>query len=159
MVGPISKPSIRSLGVLLHPTALPSDSVCGTFGNPSRNWLRLLALNGIGVWQFLPLSPPDPTGSPYSSPSSFALNPWFLDVQDLVDDGYISSSVISKLPGSNKGQEPVLDFGLADSRSQKLGEYLRNEWEFQSLKRHKAFEVWSKKQPWLQDHVFFYGVT
>ena len=69
----------RSTGVLLHPTALPGSPVCGSFGEPCRRWLQLLADHGIGVWQMLPLSPPDPTGSPYSSPSCNALNPWFLD--------------------------------------------------------------------------------
>ena len=73
----------RSTGVLLHPTALPGSPVCGSFGEPCRRWLQLLADHDIGVWQMLPLAPPDPTGSPYSSPSCNALNPWFLDGQDL----------------------------------------------------------------------------
>ena len=110
MVGPNSKSSIRSLGVLLHPTALPSSSVCGTFGAPSRNWLHLLALNKIGVWQFLPLSPPDSTGSPYSSPSSFALNPWFLDAEDLVEDGFLTEAEFNNLPGASNDCSGLLNF-------------------------------------------------
>ena len=68
--------------------------VCGTFGEPSRKWIDLLSRNKISVWQFLPLAPTDSTGSPYSSPSSFAFNPWFLDVYDLAKEGFISFSVI-----------------------------------------------------------------
>ena len=77
-------------GILLHPSSLPNkDNVCGGFGEESKKWLQLLAENGIRVWQVLPLSPTDPSGSPYSSPSSFALNPCFLDVRDLIKDGFI----------------------------------------------------------------------
>ena len=79
----------RSTGVLLHPTALPESPICGTFGAPTRKWLQLLADSNIGVWQVLPLGPCDSMGSPYSSPSSFAFNPCFLDAQDLLEDGFI----------------------------------------------------------------------
>ena len=78
------KESGRFSGILLHPTALPCRLVNGGFGEQARNWLKLLSKNGINVWQFLPLSPTDQTGSPYSSPSGFALNPWFLDAMDLL---------------------------------------------------------------------------
>ena len=74
----------RGIGVLLHPTALPDAPVCGGFGAEARQWLHALARQGIGVWQVLPLAPTDGTGSPYSSPSSFAINPWLLSAQDLV---------------------------------------------------------------------------
>ncbi len=70
----------RNSGILLHPTSLPDSPVCGSFGKPAREWLNELADSGIGVWQFLPLAPTDSFGSPYSSPSSFAFNPWFLDL-------------------------------------------------------------------------------
>ena len=49
----------RNTGVLLHPTALPGSPVSGSFAEPCRRWLRLAA-QGIGVWQMLPLAPPDP---------------------------------------------------------------------------------------------------
>ena len=85
----------RNSGILLHPTSLPDNPICGTFGNPSRVWLNDLAKSGIGVWQFLPLAPPDSLGSPYSSPSSFAFNPWFLDENDLVRDGFLAGNLES----------------------------------------------------------------
>ena len=88
----------RFSGVLLHPSSLPTEDVCGTFGEVSRKWIELLSRNQISVWQFLPLSPTDATGSPYSSPSSFALNPWLLDAYDLAKEGFIPTEIIHKLP-------------------------------------------------------------
>ena len=64
----------KSLGILIHPSSLPGGSYCGTFGECAKNWIRKLSKNKIDYWQFLPLTPTDSTGSPYSSPSSFALN-------------------------------------------------------------------------------------
>ncbi len=154
----MSKPcqkTARSIGVLLHPSALPISPVCGGFGEPARDWVKSLAKNGIGVWQFLPLAPCDSTGSPYSSPSSFAFNPSFLDAADLVKEGFLSSSVIDELPGSNESSMSVVNFRLAEERSQKLGSFLREAWINQSDERHREFKCWCSKQFWLDDHVLF----
>ena len=74
----------KSLGILMHPTCIPGGIVCGTFGRGAKEWINKLHKYGIEYWQFLPLTPTDSTGSPYSSPSSFALNPWFLDIDCLL---------------------------------------------------------------------------
>ena len=67
----------KSLGILVHPSSLPGGSYSGTFGEGAKAWIKKLSNHRINFWQFLPLAPTDSTGSPYSSPSSFALNPWF----------------------------------------------------------------------------------
>ena len=78
---------MRQAGVLLHVTALPGPQQSGSFGHEARDWIDLLSSNGIGVWQVLPLAPPDGTGSPYSSPSGSALNPLLLDRACLEAEG------------------------------------------------------------------------
>ncbi len=145
----------RTIGVLLHPSVLPGSPVCGSFGAPSRDWVKCLACNGIGVWQFLPLSPPDPTGSPYSSPSSFALNPWFLDAQDLLEEGYLLESQVEGLPGAHQLDNSSLDFSLAEARSESIGKALVETWSSQLAERHNTFRYWCDKQFWLEDHVCF----
>ena len=80
----------RQCGVLLHPTSLPASSGCGTLGVAARDWVELLGREGVGVWQLLPVAPPDGTGSPYSSPSGSALNSWLLDADDLVEGGFLT---------------------------------------------------------------------
>ena len=67
---------MRRSGILLHPTALPGPAGCGSFGAVTHAWIDALADQGITAWQLLPLAPTDGLGSPYSSPSGFALNPW-----------------------------------------------------------------------------------
>ena len=79
----------KSLGILMHPSCIPGGEVCGTFGKGAKEWIKKLEKHGIEYWQFLPITPTDSTGSPYSSPSSFALNPLFLDIDYLIEKIFI----------------------------------------------------------------------
>ena len=91
----------KSLGILMHPSCIPGGRVCGTFGKGAKEWIKKLHNNGIEYWQFLPLTPTDSTGSPYSSPSSFALNPWFLDIDNLIEENFIFISNSKELGPTN----------------------------------------------------------
>nr|WP_036917942.1 MULTISPECIES: 4-alpha-glucanotransferase [unclassified Prochlorococcus] len=152
----MENPKPRFTGLLLHITSLPTDDVCGTFGEASRKWIKLLSSNNVSVWQFLPLAPTDSTGSPYSSPSSFALNPWFLDAHDLAKEGFITKETVNELPNGffDKNIEKV-DFKIADQRSYYLGKALRMNWNNQDHSRHVEFDCWSSSQIWLDDHACF----
>ncbi|WP_414026939.1 4-alpha-glucanotransferase [Cyanobium sp. ATX-6F1] len=90
----------RRCGVLLHPTALPHTPGCGTLGAQAHRWVELLAAHRVAVWQLLPLAPTDGTGSPYSSPSGFALNPWLLDGELLASEGFIAADGPTRLPAA-----------------------------------------------------------
>jgi 4-alpha-glucanotransferase len=58
----------RSSGILLHVTSLPG----GRLGTPAYAFVDWLAAAGQSWWQVLPVSPPDRSGSPYTSTSAFA---------------------------------------------------------------------------------------
>jgi 4-alpha-glucanotransferase len=58
----------RSSGVLLHLTSLPD----GRLGPEAYEFVDWLEAAGQRWWQVLPLGPPDPFGSPYTSSSAFA---------------------------------------------------------------------------------------
>lgn len=60
--------------MLLHPSSLPS----GKLDHDAIRWLDWMAESGLSVWQMLPLSIPDHTGSPYQSLSAFAVHPGFI---------------------------------------------------------------------------------
>ena len=110
----------KSLGVLMHPSSLSGGRICGTFGRGAREWIKKLEKHGIEYWQFLPLTPTDSTGSPYSAPSSFALNPWFLDMDDLIEKGFIFISNKEDLGPTNENMN-YFDFEVADAFAKKLG--------------------------------------
>jgi 4-alpha-glucanotransferase len=65
---------VRSSGILLHPTSLPS----GRLGDEAYRFVDWLAAAGQSWWQMLPLGPPDEFGSPYRTTSAFATSPALL---------------------------------------------------------------------------------
>ena len=153
----MSKKSVlteKSLGILLHPTSLPGESVCGTFGESAKSWIEKLSKHDITFWQFLPLTPTDETGSPYSAPSSFALNPWFLDHKELIKNNYIYKPDKEDLTPI-KHEKNYFNFNSADKSSQKSEEYLLNSWEDQSEERKIDFMEWTRQNPWVEDYSLF----
>ena len=146
--------SDRSLGVLMHPSCIPGGRVCGTFGKGAKEWIKKLHKHGIEYWQFLPLSPTDSTGSPYSAPSSYALNPWFLDVDDLIEKGYIFISNEENLGPTNQNKDNF-DFDFADELTKKLGPLLLQGWSSQSEERKINFNKWVSRNSWVEDYATF----
>ena len=147
--------SQRSLGILVHPSSIPGGSYCGTFGEGLKKWIDLLSINRIRYWQFLPLTPSDQTGSPYSSPSSFAISPWFLDVNELIDSGFISENQeISKI-SSEGAKYDFFDFKIADYLSILIENNILDHWNNQSEIIRKNFYDWSLNNPWVDDYAVF----
>ncbi len=144
----------KSLGILMHPSCIPGEWECGTFGRGAKDWMKKLNKYGIEYWQFLPLSPTDSTGSPYSSPSSFALNPWFLDIDELIEKGFISISNKEgiRLSKQNKNN---FDFEAANNLSKELGNQLLKSWSSQSEERKLEFYKWISKNSWVEDYSIF----
>ncbi len=150
-----SDPSKKYFGILLHPTSLPGGTYGGTFGSCIKKWLKILSINKINTWQFLPLSPTDSNGSPYSSPSSFALNPWFLDLDELVQEKFIRESDL-KVKLIQYGKETnSFEFSVADDISRNIGELLLENWEFQPIERKNQFSSWCKNNNWVDDYSIF----
>ena len=144
----------KSLGILMHPSCIPGGGVCGTFGKGAKEWIKKLHKNGIGYWQFLPLSPTDSTGSPYSSPSTFALNPWFLDIDYLIEKSFIFISSKEELGIINQNKN-YFDFNDADELTKKLGCYLLKGWSSQSEERKQNFNKWIRNNSWIEDYATF----
>ena len=144
----------KSLGILMHPSCIPGGIFCGTFGRGAKEWIKKLHKHGIEYWQFLPLTPTDSTGSPYSSPSSFALNPWFLDIDDLIEKGFIFISDQAEL-GTTNHVNNYFDFDFADDLVTKLGRLLLQGWRTQSEERKNNFCKWIRNNSWVEDYSIF----
>ena len=74
---------MRSSGVLLHISSLPSPYGVGTLGREAYAFVDFLHRAGQRYWQILPVGPTGYGDSPYQSFSSFAGNPYFLDLDTL----------------------------------------------------------------------------
>ncbi|MBR1456783.1 MAG: 4-alpha-glucanotransferase [Oscillospiraceae bacterium] len=79
----------RSSGVLMAMSSLPSPYGIGTMGKSAYRFVDFLKSAGQRYWQLLPLGPTSYGDSPYSSFSTFAGNPYFIDPDRLVRQGLL----------------------------------------------------------------------
>ena len=91
-------------------SSLPSPYGIGTLGAEARKFADFLAAAGQSCWQILPAGPTSYGDSPYQSFSSFAGNPYFIDLDLLAEDGLLERSEYEDL---NWGDNPeYVDYGL-----------------------------------------------
>src|SRR5437016_2203505 len=70
----------RAAGVLVHPTSLPGTQGMGVFDAATYALLEFLAAAGMRCWEVCPLGPTGFGDSPYQCFSSFAGNPYLVDL-------------------------------------------------------------------------------
>ena len=87
----------RKSGILLPISSLPSDYGIGSFSKEAYEFVDFLEKAGQSYWQILPLGQTGYGDSPYQSFSTFAGNPYFIDLDDLIGEGYISREDVSCL--------------------------------------------------------------
>ena len=75
----------RECGVLLPISSLPSKYGIGCFSKSAYDFVDQLKAAGQGCWQILPLGPTSYGDSPYQSFSTFAGNPYFISLEDLIE--------------------------------------------------------------------------
>ena len=85
---------MRSSGILMHISSLPSPYGIGSFGKSAFDFVDFLKNSGQEFWQVLPMGPTGYGDSPYQSFSTFAGNPYFIDMDTLADEGLIAKDAL-----------------------------------------------------------------
>lgn len=101
---------MRTGGILMHISSLPSEYGIGTMGKEARRFVDFLVKAGQTYWQILPLCPTGYGDSPYQSFSSFAGNPYFIDLEFLCKDGLLTEQECKSYFWGNKKTE--VDYGI-----------------------------------------------
>ena len=81
---------MRKCGVLLAVSSIPSKYGIGAFSKEAYAFVDFLEKAGQKLWQILPLGPTGYGDSPYQSFSTFAGNPYYIDLEALIEEGLIS---------------------------------------------------------------------
>lgn len=90
-------------------SSLPSPYGIGTMGDAAREFVDFLAAGGQSCWQLLPICPTSYGDSPYQSFSSYAGNPYFIDLDELAAQGLLEPS---EFQGLDWGEDPSgVDYG------------------------------------------------
>ena len=140
----------RSSGILMHISSLPSRYGIGTLGKEAYRFADQLKAAGQSYWQLLPLGPTSYGDSPYQSFSTFAGNPYFIDLDLLVKDGLLRKKDLDALDwGEDPGQ---VDYGkIYENRFQ----VLRRAYEAGWSRDREEIEQFRKENRWLGSYAMF----
>ncbi|WP_066900002.1 4-alpha-glucanotransferase [Streptobacillus notomytis] len=100
---------MRKAGILLHPTSFSGKEGIGTLGSEAYRFIDFLKKSKQKLWQIFPLGPTGYGDSPYQCFSAFAGNPYLIDLETLVKEGYLDSTILDINFGDNKEN---IDYGM-----------------------------------------------
>lgn len=100
----------RSAGILMPVSSLPSPYGIGTFGKEAYRFVDDLAAARQKYWQVLPLGQTSFGDSPYASFSAFAGNPYFIDLDMLIEEGLLEKEYVDSFKWNM--EEQYVDYGL-----------------------------------------------
>ena len=145
---------MRGSGILMPVFSLPGNYGIGCFSKEAYKFVDFLKEAGQTYWQILPLGPTSYGDSPYQSFSTFAGNPYFIDLDSLKERGLIKQSEIDKA-----------DFG-SDERKiayDKLYKHrfklLHKAYERSNIYENPSFHEFKKNNEyWLRDYARFMAI-
>lgn len=101
---------MRKSGILMHLSSLSSPYGIGTMGKVAYEFVDFLKAGGQSYWQLLPICPTGYGDSPYQSYSTFAGNPYFIDLDELAEMGLLERADYETI---DWGREPdKVDYGV-----------------------------------------------
>lgn len=145
---------MRASGILLPVFSLPSRYGIGTFSKSAYEFVDKLKAAGQKYWQILPLCPTSYGDSPYQSFSTFAGNPYFIDLEQLTEWGLLTEE---ECGACDFGKSQVsISYGKLYKNRFRL---LRKAYERANVGEDEAFARFCDEQSyWLRDYTLFMAV-
>ena len=141
----------RTAGILMPIFSLPSKYGIGCFSKSAYDFVDWLKEAGQCYWQIIPLVPTSYGDSPYQSFSTYAGNPYFIDLEKLIEEGLLT-----------KKECDSVDFGTeaSDIDYEKMynGRYdlLRKAYERANVGENDDFKWYvGENDWWLNDYALF----
>ena len=144
----------RASGILLPIASLPSKYGIGCFSKEAYDFIDWLKETGQSYWQILPLSPTSYGDSPYQSFSSFAGNPYFIDLEALIEEGVLTKE---ECEACDFGDDPAsVDYGKMYEERFPL---LHLAYERSRIAENPEFIRFVQENgEWLEDYALFMAV-
>ena len=141
----------RSAGILMPVSSLPSPYGIGSFGKSAYDFVDNLVKARQKFWQVLPLGPTSFGDSPYASFSAFAGNPYFIDLDMLVEEGLLERDYVNRFMWNM--EEQYVDYGLIyNSRFKVLRAAFKNS-SHENLEEYKTFL--KENEYWLEGYCLY----
>ena len=145
---------MRASGVLLPVSSIPSKYGIGTFSKEAYEFVDFLAQAGQTYWQILPLGPTGYGDSPYQSFSTFAGNPYYIDLEELIEAGYLTEQDCSKCDWGD--HEAYVDYEKVYlSRFKVLHKAFANS----NIEINTEFKTFTNEnKDWLEDYALYMAI-
>ena len=144
---------MRQSGVLLPVFSLPGKYGIGCFSTEAEKFIHYLKEAGQSFWQILPLGPTGYGDSPYQAFSTFAGNPYFIDPEQLIGQGLLTSE---ECEGQIPEDPGAVDYGFLYHTRWDL---LRKAFSRSSHRDTQEFALFcSENAFWLSDYALFMAI-
>lgn len=145
---------MRASGILMGISSIPSKYGIGCFSKEAYDFVDQLEKAGQQYWQILPLGPTGYGDSPYQSVSTFAGNPYFIDLEELIKKELLTKEECEACDWG--GSESYVDYEKIYFSRYKL---LRKAYEKADLKTDPDYaEFLKEEKDWLQDYCLFMAI-
>ena len=159
---------MRSSGILLAVSSLPNEYGIGCFSKEAYRFVDFLAASGQKYWQILPLGPTGYGDSPYQSFSTFAGNPYYIDLNEFIDEGWLSADEC-KEAYEEYYESDERYHGLSDDEKANYVDYeaqyyarfslLKRAYTRSRIEKNSDFNEFVKKEAyWLEDYALFMAI-
>ena len=138
----------------MHITSLPSPYGIGSMGQAAFDFVDFLKKAKQTYWQILPINPPGYGDSPYQAFSTFAGNPYLIDLEQLVDCGWLRREELTGIQWGERDDQ--VDYSqMYDQRLR----VLHMAWNRFRKDPPADFEDYiAQERAWLDEYVLFMAV-
>lgn len=144
----------RASGVLLPIFSLPSKYGIGSFSKEAYEWVDFLKKAGQSYWQILPLVPTGYGDSPYQSFSTYAGNPYFIDLDELIEEGVLAQEEVDEVDFGKEAD--TIDYEKLYHNRYPL---LRKAYERSKVSENAEYNCFVQENEWwLKDYALFMAV-
>ena len=144
----------RQCGMLLPIASLPSKYGIGTFSKEAYDFVDMLQKAGQSLWQILPIGPTGYGDSPYQSFSTFAGNPYFIDLEQLIEKGFLTEEECDSCDWGNSSDEVEYD-KIYNSRFKILKKAFKR---YPVSDDSDLKDFYDKNSYWLDDYALFMAI-
>ena len=148
---------MRKNGMLMPVSALPGAYGIGCFSKEAYRFVDILKESGQKLWQILPLGQTGYGDSPYQSFSTFAGNPYFIDLETLIEDELLTKEECDQADFGENEEE--IDYEKIYNARFKVLKLAYKRAKKGGLIQSKAYQEYLKEEEeWLADYALYMAV-
>ena len=144
---------MRKNGILLAISSIPSEFGIGGFSKEAYDFVDFLERAGQSLWQILPLGPTGYGDSPYQSFSTFAGNPYYIDLNEFIEKGWLTRE---ECAAPDYGNPEYVEYETIFKTRFKL---LKKAYKKSNIENDPEFKKFVKENDyWLDDYALYMAI-